>query len=549
MASIVNKSPTERLLSIIKLERRDIYFLAMLTFGYGLLGIATPVAVQSLVNIVTMGGVLQPLYIVSFILFILLILSGILFVLEGYVVELIQRRLFIRNALDVSKNAQGIQIQMYDNHNPVELMNRFFDIVNLQKSAAVLLTVGLTALLQGLIGSFILIFYSIYFLIIIIIMFVFLFFIISVLGKNGLSTAIEESEAKYKMVDWLETIARNAYLFKFFNTAQRTHDQTDILATEHLFKRFNHYKILLFQNIGAVTLYAIIGTAMLMLGGALVIQGQINLGQFVAAELIIFGVLAAFVRLIKQLQYYYDLLTALDKLGILHDFPQESTGQFIPNDNQYHQIHLQDIGFSFTPKTSLIQNVSFDLSRGQSLSILGASGSGKSTLITLITGLRTPEKGLINVNGIDLRQLDLAHYRNKIGLANKIEIIEGTILDNLKLGREEIPISLINQVLDTLGLSKNFAKLENGVDTKLTAFGAPLSITQMQRLMLARAVIGEPDILIIDGLLDSLTSEELSDILDLLKENKSNWLLIVASRLKHIAAQFDATLNLNLDVS
>jgi len=549
MASIVNKSPTERLFSLIKLERRDIYFLAMLTFGYGLLGIATPVAVQSLVNIVTMGGVLQPLYIVSFILFILLILSGVLFVLEGYVVELIQRRLFIRNALDVSKNAQGIQIQMYDNHNPIELMNRFFDIVNLQKSAAVLLTVGLTALLQGLIGSFILMFYSIYFLIVVIIMFVFLFFIIYVLGKNGLSTAIEESEAKYIIVDWLETIVRNAYLFKFFNTAQRTHDQTDILATEHLLKRFNHYKILLFQNIGAVTLYAIIGTAMLMLGGALVIQGQINLGQFVAAELIIFGVLAAFVRLIKQLQYYYDLLTALDKLGILHDFPQESTGQFIPNDDHYHQFHVQDLSFSFTPKTSLIQNINFDLSKGQSLSILGASGSGKSTLITLITGLRAPDKGLINVNGIDLRQLNLAHYRNKIGLANKIEIIEGTILDNLKLGREEIPISLINQVLDTLGLSKNFAKLENGVETKLTAFGAPLSITQMQRLMLARAVIGEPDILIIDGLLDSLTSEELSAILEFLKEKKSNWLLIVATRMKHIATQFDITLNLNLEVS
>lgn len=547
MAGFNNKRPIERLFDVIKLERSDIYFLAMLTFGYGLLGIATPVAVQSLVNIVTMGGVLQPLYIVSFILFVLLVLSGILYVLEGYVVELIQRRLFIRNALDVGKNAQGINIQMYDNHNPVELMNRFFDIVNLQKSAAVLLTVGLTALLQGLIGSFILMFYSIYFLIIIILMLAFLFVIIWLLGKRGLPTAIEESQAKYKMVDWLETIARNVYLFKFFHTAQRTHDQTDRLATEHLIKRFNHYKILLFQNIGAVTLYAVIGTAMLMLGGALVIQGQINLGQFVAAELIIFGVLAAFARLIKQLQYYYDLLTALDKLGILHDFPQESTGTFIPEDNQYRELNLEEVAFSFTPKTQLVKDISVNLSRGQSMSILGASGSGKSTLVALMTGLRSPDKGYIHVNGIDLRQLNLAHYRSKIGFANKIEIIDGSILDNLKLGRE-IPISLIHQVLDTLGLSKDFAKLDNGIDTTLTAFGAPLSTTQMQRLMLARAVIGEPDILIIDGLLDSLITEELNTILALLKQNQENWLLIVTTRIAQIAGQFDNTLNLNLDV-
>jgi putative ABC transport system ATP-binding protein len=547
MAGITSKSPIERLFELIKLERNDIYFLAMLTFGYGLLGIATPVAVQSLVNIVTMGGVLQPLYVVSFILFVLLTLSGILYVLEGYVVELIQRRLFIRNALEVGKNAQGVKIEMYDNHNPVELMNRFFDIVNLQKSAAVLLTVGLTAMLQGLIGSFILMFYSIYFLIIIILMLAFLYAIIWLLGKNGLPTAIEESQAKYKMVDWLETIARNVYLFKFFHQAQDTHNQTDALATEHLIKRFSHYKILLFQNIGAVTLYAVIGTAMLMLGGALVIQGQINLGQFVAAELIIFGVLAAFARLIKQLQYYYDMLTALDKLGILHDFPQESTGTFIPHDHGYQQISLQDVSFAFTPKTPLVNNVSFDLSRGQRLSILGASGSGKSTLVALLTGMRSPDKGQINLNGVDLRQLNLAHYRSKIGLANRIEIIDGSILDNLKLGRD-IPLSLIHQVLNTLGLSNDFAKLDNGVDTILTAFGAPLSTTQMQRLMLARAVIGEPDILIIDGLLDALTSEELSTILALLKENETNWLLIVTTRIKHIAAQFDNTLNLNLDV-
>lgn len=549
MAIIVNKSPTERLFSIIKLERHDIYFLAILTFGYGLLGIATPVAVQALVNIVTMGGVLQPLYIVSFILFIILIFAGSLYVLEGYVVELIQRRIFIRNALDVSKNAQGVQIQVYDNQNPVELMNRFFDVVNLQKSAAVLLTVSLTALLQGLIGSIILMFYSIYFLVIIIIMILLLFIIVFVLGKRATPTAIDESQAKYRMADWLETIARNGYLFKFFNAAQRTHEQTDALAIEYLNKRFIHFKILLLQNISSAALYAVIGTAMLMLGGALVIQGQINLGQFVAAELIIFGVLAAFVRFINKLEYYYDMLAALDKLGILYDLPQETSGKHIPIDDHYHEINLQDVCFAYTSRIVPIQDISFQLSTGESLSILGASGSGKTTLISLLTGLRTPDKGHINLNGIDLRQLNLTHYRKQIGLASKVEIIDGSILDNLKLGRDEISISLINQVLDTLELTEDFAKLENGIDTKLTAFGAPLSTTQMQRLMLARAVISQPDILIIDGLLDSLTSEELSAILALFKQYQSHWILIVTTRIKHIAAQFHNTLNINLDAS
>ena len=144
MAEFGNKSPTQRLLEIIQLERKEIYLLLILTFGYGLLGIATPVAVQALVNIVTMGGVLQPLYVIGFILFFLLSLSGVLYILEGYIVELMQRRFFVRTALEAGRQAQAIKLDVYDSTNPVELMNRFFDVSTTQKAMAVMLTVGLT---------------------------------------------------------------------------------------------------------------------------------------------------------------------------------------------------------------------------------------------------------------------------------------------------------------------------------------------------------------------------------------------------------------------
>lgn len=545
MATIqTDKTPIQRLLEMVRLERQDITLLVALTFGYGLLNIATPVAVQALVNIVTMGGVLQPLFVVSLILFALLVLSGMLYVYETYLVELIQRRIFIRTAVSAAKNTQGIQATLYDSENPVELMNRFFDISTVQKSAATLLTVGLTASLQGLIGSLILIFYSLYFAIIVIAVILMLAIIIFVLGRRGIPTAIDESITKYKMAAWLETIARNFYVFKFYRAQQRTALRTDLLAKEYLERREEHFQTLLMQNIGAVLLYALVGTSMLALGGALVIQGQINLGQFVAAELIIFGVLAAFVRFISKLEYFYDMLAALDKIGVLNDLPQEVIGAHDVERSQIAKLTAHDISFAYSPRIQPFHDLSFTLSKGQSLAVLGASGAGKSTLVGLLLGLRNPSMGHVAYDDLDLRQLNQTQLRNRIGLANRVEILEGTILENIRMGRDEISLSEINEVLNELGLLNDFAKLENSLDTPLTAFGAPLSTTQLQRLMLARAMVGKPCLLIIDGLLDSLDDIELDAVMQLLVQHQHEWMLIVTTRFPSIAKQFDKTLQL-----
>lgn len=545
MANIqTDKTPMQRLLEIVRLERQDITLLVGLTFGYGLLNIATPVAVQALVNIVTMGGVLQPLFVVSLILFALLVLSGMLYVYETYLVELIQRRIFIRTAVTTAMNTQGIQTTLYDSENPVELMNRFFDISTVQKSAATLLTVGLTASLQGLIGSLILIFYSLYFIIIVIVVIFMLAIIIFVLGRRGIPTAIDESITKYKMAAWLETIARNFYVFKFYRAAERTGIQTDVLAKDYLSKREEHFKTLLMQNIGAVLLYALVGTSMLALGGALVIQGQINLGQFVAAELIIFGVLAAFVRFISKLEYFYDMLAALDKIGVLDDLPQEDIGVHDVENKQIATLSLHNISFAYSSRIQPIQDLSFNLQQGQSLAVLGASGAGKSTLVGIILGLRGPTMGHVAYDDLDLRQLNQTQLRNMIGLANRVEILEGTILENIRIGRDEITLSEINDVLSELGLLGDFSNLENSLDTPLNAFGAPLSTTQLQRLMLARAIVGKPRLLIIDGLLDTLDKTELDAVIKLLTSHKQDWMLIVTTRFAEIAKQFETTLTL-----
>jgi ABC-type bacteriocin/lantibiotic exporter with double-glycine peptidase domain len=545
MANIYSSSvsPLQRVLKLVSVEKQDILLLLYLTMGYGVLGIATPVAVQAMVNIVTMGGVLQPLYIVGIILFCLLALSGVIYAIETFIVEMIQRRVFVHHSLQIAQNTQQIHISVYDKHNPVELVNRYFDIQTVQKSVATLLTVGLTALLQGLIGSIVLLFYSLYFGILVIIMLVVLWVIMFGLGKQAEETAIKESKAKYEMAAWLETIARNRWLSKFYRAKERSAESTQALTEAYLVVRAKHFKVLLMQLIGAVGLYALIGTGMLILGGTLVIKGQINLGQFVAAELIIFGVLSAFVRLVTKLEYFYDLLAAVDKLGVLETMPLEHSGKHQPGEG-YDSLKVQALSFSYENQPPLFSELDFTLRRGESLAVIGSLGRGKSTFLELITGLRQPAQGHVSYNDVDLRQLDLAHLRDHIGIANKVEWQQGSILDNLTLQRPEIALDSVIELLQVLGLWEEISKLPNGIETELTDFGAPMTYTQLQRLMLARAMLGQPHLLVIDGLLDHLAQDELDQVLKLLKRQQKDWMLIVTTRYGHIARECQQVITL-----
>ncbi len=532
-------TPLQRLLQHVQLEKNDIRRLIILTFSIGILSLATPIAIQALVNIVTMGGVMQPLYVVSFMLFLILCLSGSLYVIERYIVELIQRRFFVRTAIQTAVQAQNAKAEIHDQYNSAELMNRFFDVITVQKSAAVLLTYGLSATLQGIIGSIVLMFYSFYFALVVLIVLLIIFFVVFYLGKFATETAIQESKSKYKVAAWLEVLARNLITFKFSNGGQFGLNKADLLADDYLSDRKAHFSTLLYQNISGVFIYAFAGTAMLALGGALVIQGQINLGQFVAAELIIFSVLFAYRKFVEYLEYYYDLLAAIDKLGMIDDMPQEAFGQHTLEMHSGIGLKLNNVTFKYLPHVKLIENLSFSVTPLQQMCLFGGSGAGKSTVAELMTGLRYPQHGHIEINDINIRELNMAQVRQHIGYAGHIEIIESSIQTNILVGRSDINMEEISTLLKALNLYDTIFTLPNGLETTLTPTGAPFSLQQAKLLMLARALLGHPKLVIIDELLDGLDAMHISKVFDLLQERSNAFTLIVLTNIETIANHFE----------
>ena len=527
MAQNQSKTTSQRILSLIALEKEDISIVIVLTVGIGFLSLVSPIAVQMLVNIVTLGGVTQPLIVLSFILFILLCLSGAIYVLEYYVVEHIQRRVFVRVARETSQTASQMPIIVYDNQNSVELMNRFFDVSTIQKATYILLTNGLMAVMQLVIGSIVLLFYSFYFAVIVFAILAISAFIVYILGHHAAKYAIAESYAKYDMVAWLQTIAKNFHIFKFSHGHQLAKNKTEQLISHYLHNRHQHFNLLIKQNILAVIAYACAGTLMMAFGGLLVMRGEINLGQFVAAEFIIFGVLSAFISFVKKLETYYDMMAAVDKIGGIEDLQKENFKTHLITLTHPINLTFNNVSYAYIPSRPVINNLSFSIQNGQSVAFYGADSSGKSTICDLICALRQPTSGNILINNVDLRLVNFKSLREQIGLATDPEVLQESILENIRLFDESIPVHEIQAVLTGLNIEKEISFLPAGQDTLLSANGSPLTLMYIRLLMIARALINKPSFIVIDGLLDELSDSAIADVLRFIKNYNSESTLVV----------------------
>ncbi len=536
--------PLQRLLAMMKVEKTDIWRVIVLAIAAGVLSLATPAAVQSLVNTVALGNMQQPLVVLSLMLFIFLVFYGAVSILQSYIVELLQRRIFVRMAADLSYRLPKVKWEVYDKKNGVELVNRFFDVLTVQKAGAFLILEGFSTALQGIIGLLVLAAYHPLLMVFDLIVIIWLWTVIFFQGRNGVSTSIEESIAKYSVVAWLETLARNGQTFKFSGGPELARERTDKLAYDYLKARQRHYHILIKQHISLYALYAIASTAILAAGGLLVMDGQLSLGQLVAAEIIVSGILLSFAKLKKHLEGYYDLMAGVDKLGHLLDLPVERENGETVTYSKPVAVAAYDLAFNYPNHPAPIHVLNFAIEPGEKVALYGEMGSGKSTLTTLLTGLRVPSAGRIEINQTDIRELHLDSLRQHITVIGSNEIIEDTILENIRLGRPEISVTDVREVLKRLNLMFELDHIPEGIFTQLSLTGSPLSTTQIRNLLIARAIVGHPSLIIIDSMLDEWQHFSHSEAKAVLFDPNADWTLLVLTSSKTIADYCQRTIEL-----
>lgn len=540
-------SPFRRLLALLRPERRDILIVVAFAIGVGVLTLATPVAVQALVNFVAFGGLFQPLVVLGLLLFAFLLLAGAIRVFKTWVVDVLQRRIFVRVATDLSNRLPRVRVDAYDRGHGPELVNRFFDVLTVQKASATLLLDGVAVVLQAMIGLLILAFYHPILLAFDLVLLLGIAFVLFILGRGAVRTAIAESKAKYAVAASLEEIARNPASFKLTGGTLYARERTDALAVDYVNARRRHFAVVLRQVVGAVGLQAVAGTALLTLGGWLVIQGQLTLGQLVASELIVSTVLASFAKTGKQLESFYDLLAGVDKLGQLIDLPLEREGgeEQLPADAGGASLTLHQVRFNYGNRV-VLDAMSAHIRAGERVCFVGSHRSGKTTLAELLYGLRMPQRGHIELGGIDIRELSLSSLRDQVCMVKGLEVIECTIEENVRMNRRDVTPGNVRDALASVGLLDEVRDLPDGLSTHLLSSGAPLSSGQARRLMLARAIAGRPRLLVLDDLLDDLDDEARAHVLATVLDRAQPWTLIAFSRYAGIGESFDRVVRMDV---
>jgi ABC-type bacteriocin/lantibiotic exporter with double-glycine peptidase domain len=491
--------PFERLRQLLRLERRDVGVVGVYAAVIAFLSLATPLAVSALVSSIAFSNLLQPLVVLSILLAAALVASGVIRTMQLAVVEMLQRRLFVRLVADLAWRLPRISEDERRGRDPSKLVNRFFDVVTAQKVLPTLLIEGTTLVLELVIGLTILAFYSPLLLAFSIGLMGSIAFIIFVLGRGGIGSSIDESYAKHDVAGWLEELVRTPSVFRATSARRFGARRVDEAARAYLDARRRHFRVLLRQAVGAFAVQATTAVLLLAVGGVLVIDGTLTLGQLVAAELIVGAVTQGLIKLHKQLESAYDLLAALDKLGALVEVDIEADDVIADGDSL-----LLPLGPLSVRAESVVVGDrgphSYSCGAGDAIAV----SSAISDTIGVLVGAVVHSAGRVTVGDIDIGVVARSALRDRVTVAGDVELIEGTLGENLRMGRNTPGTADVVAALTLVELDGEFLAHGDGLKTHLVPGNPSLTASVGRRLMLARAILSSPGVLVVDGALDVL---------------------------------------------
>ncbi len=537
--------PLRRLARLLRPDRGDLWAILIFAVATGVLLLAIPIAVQAMVNFVAFGSAIPSLVVVAALLFVGLAFAAALTITQTWIVEILQRRIFVRMVADLAARLPRVTLAGRGHGYGPELVNRFFDVVTIQKVGSALLLDGLSMLLSVLVGLVILAFYHPILLAFDVLLLVIIAVLVLGPARRGIASAIKESKSKYAVAAWLEEITRNPLVFKTAGAQRWVNLKSDRLTRDYVNRRREHYRIVFGQVVGALSLQALASTALLAIGGFLVIQGSLTLGQLVAAELIVTMVVSSVAKMGKHVEGFYDLMAAVDKVGQLLDLPTESMeGEHPPAETGAASLELDGVSWGPSGRRSLIHQLTVSVPAGGSLGITGDSGSGKSKLMELLWGLRDPDHGIIRLDGRDVRDLAPESLRRMVSLTSHHDTVAGTVRENIRLGRDYVGDDEVRWALHKTDLEHCGVLKGHGLDQMVEPDGYPLSVGEMQSLAIARALAARPRLLLFDAAFSQLSHEELQKILDTLFDPSMEWTLVIASNVPEVLERCDQVLHL-----
>jgi ABC-type bacteriocin/lantibiotic exporter with double-glycine peptidase domain len=522
-------SPAKRFWMLLKPDKLEITNLYIYAIVIGLLNLVLPIGIQSIINL-TQGGAVSTSWIVLIILVAAAItFSGFLQINQLRITENLQQKIFTRAAFEFTYRIPRIKLEELFKQYAPELMNRFFDVISLQKGITKILINFSAASIQVLFGLILLCLYHPFFIVFSLVLVTLIFIIFKLTMNRGLKTSLEESKHKYLLAYWLEEIARSNTTFKRAGDSNLTIDRTNYHTNNYINAREDHFSILRWQFALMIIFKVLVAVGLLLIGGLLVIEQQINIGQFVAAEIVILLIVSSVEKVILSFETIYDVLTSIEKLGQITDLELDPEGTLeLESKDEGVTLVIQNLSFTYpTDKKIALNKINLSVEKNERVVFVGKGTSGKSTLLYLISGLIKPNEGSITIEGIPLTNYNFCQVGSKIGsFLSDDTLIEGSLLENITLGRTDVDITAIQWAFENLGLTNIIKQLPNGYETRILPAGKQFSKSTISKLLIARAIVNKPRLLLLENSFSYLASEDQELILNFLLDRKHNWTVI-----------------------
>jgi ABC-type bacteriocin/lantibiotic exporter with double-glycine peptidase domain len=519
-----NISPINRFWLLLKpdsAEIRNVYIFAVLS---GILSLALPLGIQAIINFIQMGQVSTSWVVLVFLVVLAIAFSGVLTIAQMRITENLQQRIFVKSAFEFADRIPKIKMEELIKKYAPELTNRFFDTLTIQKGLSKLLIDFTAASLQIIFGLVLLSFYNSFFIFFGLTLVILLALILRITSKKGFESSLNESKYKYKIAHWLEEIAHARFSFKMAGNPELSLTKTDEHLKGYLTARNIHFKVLVQQFSFLVAFKVLIALALLIIGGFLVLNQSMNIGQFIAAEIIILLVLNSVEKLIMSLEVVYDVMTAVEKIGQVTDIELENyDGIKIPQKEGGFELVIDKVSFQTDLyRNPILKEITLEVGTNQRVCIVSDSTVSINTLFCLVGGMYPVSSGNISVEGLPIGNLDIQDLRNDVGnLLFQDRLFHSSILDNITLGRKYATFEEVQRIAKILNLSEAINNFSEGYNTVLNpeAHFVPKDI--VRKILLLRAFVGNPKLVLLEDPTEGLNDIQTHQLIELISTQQN----------------------------
>lgn len=530
-----------RLNQVLQPQRKDITAVYMFAILAGAVQLSLPLGIQSIISFVMAGSISTSIVVLIGMVVFGVFINGLLQVRQLQIIEKVTQKLFVRYSIEYSDRIPKLNIEKLDKQYLPEMVNRYFDSISLQKGLDKLLIDIPASIIQVLLGLLLLAFYHPVFIAFGLILILIVVTIIRYTTPKGLDAAMSASNYKYGVAAWLQEVARTIKSFKYTKGTSLHIKKTDELVSSYLGSRTSYFKILLTQFWSLISFKIIITAAMLIIGSYLLVNQQINVGQFIAADIVIIAIIASIEKLITNLSAVYDAVVSVEKLSTITEAEIEKSGGLnLATKNEGVSLEFNQVSFAYSDEPPVLENLQLKLSPGEVAQISGSSGSGKSTMLRLLTGAFTNFKGNILIDEVPVSNYTIESLRSNTGiLLGSQDIFQGSLWQNITMGNEAITLEEVTKLAKLTGLDKYVQSCKNGYDSIMQPVGNKLSNTVRKNILLMRALLGRHRLLLLEEPFDHLAEPYKSNVLEFIKNDKTSTIMIASqdNMLKNYCSQ------------